>query len=227
MTDHRLILGKLYAELPRWRKPKNACKLDDLPVAIHTLRSYTKLSDKKHFIMNLEYSTSRRAFIKSTSTAAFLGAVAAPYVLTSQAAPDDVLKVGLVGCGGRGSGAAKQALNADKNVQLVAMGDVFDERLKSSLASLKADAEVSAKVNVTPEKCFIGLDAYQKVINSGVDVVLLATPPGFRPLHLKASIEAGKHTFAEKPMATAACILSSRVIWSAYSTEPSSWITWT
>jgi len=112
----------------------------------------------------------------------------------------DQLKVGLIGCGGRGSGAASQALNADKNVILTAMGDAFEDQLQKSLQSLQKSHP--DKVKVTPDKCFVGLDAYQKVINSGVDVVLLATPPGFRPVHLRAAVEAGKHVFCEKPMAT-------------------------
>ena len=110
------------------------------------------------------------------------------------------LRVGLIGCGGRGSGAASQALNADKNVVLTAMGDAFEDQLQKSLQSLQK--EHPDKVKVAPEKCFVGLDAYQKVIDSGVDVVLLATPPGFRPVHLKAAVDAGKHIFCEKPMAT-------------------------
>jgi predicted dehydrogenase len=111
-----------------------------------------------------------------------------------------VLRVGLIGCGGRGSGAASQALSADKNVVLTAMGDAFEDPLQRSLSSLQK--EHADKVKVTPDKCFVGLDAYQKVIDSGVDVVLLASPPGFRPVHLKASVDAGKHIFCEKPMAT-------------------------
>ncbi|PWU09305.1 MAG: oxidoreductase [Verrucomicrobia bacterium] len=110
------------------------------------------------------------------------------------------LKVGLIGCGGRGSGAASQALSADPNVTLTAMGDAFEDQLQKSLQSLKTG--YPDKVKVTPETSFVGLDAYQKVIASGVDVVLLATPPGFRPVHLKAAVEAGKHVFCEKPMAT-------------------------
>src|SRR5205085_7445777 len=112
----------------------------------------------------------------------------------------DTLKIGLIGCGGRGSGAAGQALTADKNVVLTAMGDVFEAQLQNSLKGLRTNH--SEQVKVTPEKSFIGLDAYQKVIESGVDVVLLATPPGFRPVHLRAAIDAGKHVFCEKPMAT-------------------------
>src|SRR5207244_7459870 len=94
---------------------------------------------------------------------------------------------------------ALQALKADKNVVLTAMGDVFSDRLEQSLKSLTKD--VPDKVKVDEAHRFIGFDAYQKVIDSGVDVVLLATPPGFRPNHLKAAVAAGKHIFTEKPMA--------------------------
>ncbi len=145
--------------------------------------------------------TSRRDFLK---TSAILGtALAAPAVLPGDlfgAANMDTLRVGLIGCGGRGSGAASQALTADKNVLLVAVGDAFEEPLQKCLQSLQKDH--ADRVKVTPEKCFVGLEAYQKVIDSGVDVVLLATPPGFRPIHLKAAVTAGKHVFCEKPVAT-------------------------
>jgi len=112
----------------------------------------------------------------------------------------DVLRVGLIGCGGRGSGAASQALNADPNVVLTALGDAFEDQVQRSLQGLQK--QHPDKVKVTPEKCFSGLNAYQQVIDSGVDVVLLAAPPGFRPAHLKAAVAAGKHIFCEKPMAT-------------------------
>jgi myo-inositol 2-dehydrogenase / D-chiro-inositol 1-dehydrogenase len=145
--------------------------------------------------------TSRRDFLK---TSALVGsALAAPALMPGELFArenTDTLRVGLIGCGGRGSGAASQALHADKNVVLTAMGDAFEDQLQKSLQSLQK--EHADKVKVTPDKCFVGLDAYQKVINSGVDVVLLATPPGFRPIHLKAAIDAGKHVFCEKPMAT-------------------------
>jgi predicted dehydrogenase len=143
----------------------------------------------------------RRDFLKSSALAG--AALAAPAILPSAArgaGNSEPLRVGLIGCGGRGTGAASQALSADKNVTLTAMGDAFDEPLRTSLQSLQK--EQSDKVKVPPEHCFVGLDAYQKVIASGVDVVLLATPPGFRPVHLRAAIEAGKHVFCEKPMAT-------------------------
>ena len=145
--------------------------------------------------------TTRREFLKASAVVGSL--LAAPAILPGSLFAKenrDQLKVGLIGCGGRGSGAASQALSADENVVLVAMGDAFESQLQRSLQSLqKAHPE---KVKVTPEKCFVGLDAYQKVIDSGVDVVLLATPPGFRPVHLKAAVAAGKHIFCEKPMAT-------------------------
>jgi predicted dehydrogenase len=146
--------------------------------------------------------STRRDFLK-TSTTAVGGALAAtlPLAATVHAAGSDVLRIGLVGCGRRGTGAAAQALNADPNVKLVAMGDVFEDRLEKSLATLKKDEKVAGKVAVEARHRFLGFDAYQKVLGSGVDVVLLTTPPHFRPAHLKAAIEAGKHVFAEKPVA--------------------------
>ncbi len=111
----------------------------------------------------------------------------------------ETLKVGLIGCGGRGSGAAKQALSADPNVVLHAVGDVFPDKMQASLMNLQKVHGDKAKVD--PSRQFIGFDAYRKVLDSGVDVVLLATPPHFRPVHLTAAIEAGKHVFCEKPIA--------------------------
>jgi predicted dehydrogenase len=145
--------------------------------------------------------TSRRDFLKSSALVG--SALAAPAILSSNlfaGTNSDTLRVGLVGCGGRGSGAADQALTADKNVILTAMADAFEDRLQTSLKNLQT--KHPEKVKVTPEKCFVGLDAYQKLIDSGVDVVLLATPPAFRPAHLKAAVAANKHVFTEKPMAT-------------------------
>ncbi len=117
------------------------------------------------------------------------------------AAGSDILKVGLVGCGGRGTGAAVQALNADPNLKLTAMGDAFSDRLQSSLATLKKDDDAARKIDVKPENCFVGFDAYKQVIDSGVDVVLLASPPHFRAAHIQYAVEKGKHIFAEKPVA--------------------------
>ncbi len=146
---------------------------------------------------------SRRQFLKSSSAMMVTGAIGvnAPFVGGAPFAGSDLLRIGLIGCGARGTGAAAQALAADKNVKLVAMGDVFKDHLQSSLTTLKEDSKISHKLDVSPEHCFVGFDAYQKVIASGVDVVLLAEPPHFRPQHLKAAVDAGKHVFAEKPIA--------------------------
>jgi predicted dehydrogenase len=147
--------------------------------------------------------SSRRSFLKGSTAAMVGGSLAALGTARMvHAAENNTLKVGLVGCGGRGSGAALQALNADPQVILTAMGDAFPEPLQQSLAALSKDKGVGERVKVTPETSFVGLDAYQKVIDSGVDVVLLASPPGFRPYHLAAAVKAGKHIFCEKPMAT-------------------------
>lgn len=146
-------------------------------------------------------TTDRRSFLKTTgaavigSTLAYNMGFATEILHTKRG----TLKIGLIGCGGRGTGAAIQALTADPDVVLTAMGDVFIDRLEESLAALtkvKAD-----KVKVDKKHQYIGFDAYQKVIDSGVDVVLLTTPPAFRPDHLVAAIAAGKHVFCEKPVA--------------------------
>jgi len=149
--------------------------------------------------------SSRRQFLK-TSGAALGGAFASPLILTRRvsgaASSDNTLKIGLIGCGGRGTGATAQALSTGPNVVLTALGDAFDDRVQRSRKSLGANEQFGSRVQVPDDACFVGLDAYQKVIDSGVDVVVLGTPPGFRPQHLRAAIEAGKHVFTEKPMAT-------------------------
>ncbi|HEY2909818.1 MAG TPA: Gfo/Idh/MocA family oxidoreductase [Gemmataceae bacterium] len=137
--------------------------------------------------------STRRQFLAASATAI----AAAPSL---HAAGSDVIRVGLIGCGARGTGAAVQALSADKHVKLVAMGDAFTDRLQSSLATLRDKKEVADKVAVAPDACFVGFDAYKQVI-AATDVVLLTTPPHFRPMHIKAAVEAGKHVFAEKPCA--------------------------
>ena len=147
-------------------------------------------------------STTRRQFVGSSLTAASglagLGTLTA--ARAAHASGSETLRIGLIGCGGRGTGAARQALQADENVKLVAMGDAFENRLQSSLKSL-SKIEMANKIDVPADRQFVGLDAYEKVIASEVDVVLLTTPPHFRPMHLKAAIDAGKHVFAEKPVA--------------------------
>jgi len=143
---------------------------------------------------------SRRDFVKTSATAVAASALASAIASRAHAAGDDVLRVGLIGCGGRGTGAASQALAADKNVKLVAMADAFSDRLEESLAILKK-SDVGSKVAVDADKKFTGIDAYKQLIDCGVDVVLLAEPPHFRPAHLKYAVEKGKHVFAEKPVA--------------------------
>lgn len=141
---------------------------------------------------------SRRGFLRSSAAAAVGGTLAARAGFPAVAAGADkneTLRIGLIGCGGRGTGAAAQALLADEHVELAAMGDVFEDQLLKSLALLQK--EQPAKVKVSPERCFVGFDAFQKVIDSDVDVVLLTTPPAFRPQHLKAAVQAGRHTFVE------------------------------
>jgi predicted dehydrogenase len=148
----------------------------------------------------LTQPASRRDFLAaSTVASASLATLAlAPAV---HAAGGDTLRVGLIGCGNRGTGAATQALRADRNVKLVAMGDAFADRIDDSLAELRKEGDIASKIDVPQERCFTGFDAYKKVLASGVDVVLLTTPPGFRPLHFQAAVAAGKHIFAEKPVA--------------------------
>lgn len=140
----------------------------------------------------------------------FLGRSAAAIAATSVAGfstvgrsedKSKVLKVALVGCGGRGSGAAGQALAADKYVQLVAMGDAFSDRLELAYNNLKATNP--EKVQVEDDRKFVGLDAIDKICAiKDIDIVLLTTPPGFRAEHLQKCVDAGKHTFCEKPCAT-------------------------
>lgn len=146
-------------------------------------------------------TTNRREFIKSTG-AVVIGSTIGLNLMFPQTGFSqikDVLKVGLIGCGGRGTGAASQALKADPNVILSAMADIFPDRLESSYdILLKAHPD---KVKVNPENRFVGFDAYQRLIDSGVDVVLLTTPPAFRPEQLTAAVNAGKHIFCEKPVA--------------------------
>ncbi|AEL27754.1 Gfo/Idh/MocA family protein [Cyclobacterium marinum] len=143
----------------------------------------------------------RRSFLKSTGTAIVAGTVL-PFgfnIRDGFAGQKAKLKVGLIGCGGRGTGAAAQALKADKDAELTAMGDIFSDYLEESYQSLKKINPEQVKVDEAHK--FIGFDAIQQVIDSGVDVVILTTPPAFRPSHFKAAVEAGKHVFCEKPVA--------------------------
>jgi myo-inositol 2-dehydrogenase/D-chiro-inositol 1-dehydrogenase len=143
--------------------------------------------------------TSRRDFLKTSAVA---GGVLAASVLTNAHAQqnNDTIRVGLVGCGGRGSGAVEQCLRADNNVRLVAVADTFRNKATALLTRLRGNADVRTKIDVPDERIFVGLEGYQQVIQNA-DLVLLATPPGFRPVHISAVVAARKHLFTEKPVA--------------------------
>jgi predicted dehydrogenase len=145
--------------------------------------------------------TTRREFLKTSAIAG--GALAAELSVLANAHAqqnNETIRVGLVGCGGRGSGAVEQCLRADNNVRLVAVADAFRDRAESLLTRLRNNQAVRAKVDVNAERTFIGLEGYTQVIQN-CDLVLLATPPGFRPTHIRAVIAARKHLFTEKPVA--------------------------
>jgi predicted dehydrogenase len=147
-----------------------------------------------------EPQPTRRDFLtRSTAGAA---AVTATSFLSANAhvAGSDSIRVGLVGCGGRGTGAAEQALTADKGARLVAMADAFPDRLENSLSVIKGGG-IGEQVDVSSDRRYVGFDAFRQVIDQ-VDVVLLCTPPAFRPIHLAYAVEKGIHCFVEKPMAT-------------------------
>jgi predicted dehydrogenase len=147
-------------------------------------------------------SPDRRSFLKSTAGAAGVALAAGFPAIISAQTVTNAIKVGLVGCGGRGTGAASQALHADDYAELTAVADIDQSHIDRSLGTLKRISKIADHVKVEKPNQFLGLDAYQKVINSDVDVVLLATPPGFRPTMLAACVDAGKHIFCEKPAST-------------------------
>jgi predicted dehydrogenase len=148
--------------------------------------------------------TTRRDFLKTSAAAATLAVLAG----NVHAEGSDVIKVGLIGCGGRGSGAADNVLHAAPGVKIVAIGDAFADRAQSCRQKILKDAEkdevkkLGNSVDLPDSRVFVGLDAYQKVIACDVNYIMLATPPGFRPLHLAAAVAAGKNVFTEKPVAT-------------------------
>lgn len=168
-------------------------------------------TDKTEFLCSKEYT--RRGFIEKSAIAAAAATVAGSMLsscgdqrkrkeiklppLPEQAPDGKVLKAGLVGCGGRGTGAAINFLDAGPNLEITALGDVFRDKLDQCREQLKS----KKNVDIPDENCFVGFDSYEKVIDSGVDIVLLCTPPHFRPAHIEAAVNAGKHIFMEKPCA--------------------------
>jgi predicted dehydrogenase len=151
------------------------------------------------------HEPTRRSFLKRAA-AASAGATLAPSLSAFASvhvggARGDELKIGLIGCGGRGTGAAGQALSTSGPVKLVAMADVFADRIDGALASLQENGDFRARIDVPAARRFAGFDAAAQLIASDVDVVVIATPPHFRPAHFEAAVAAGKHIFFEKPVA--------------------------
>jgi len=143
-------------------------------------------------------SLSRRDFLKASATASL--AAVLPRIPGARAAGSDTIRIGLIGCGGRGTGAAINCLEAASGVEIVAMFDLFQDRIDSSLEKIRE--KFPAQVKVTPERMFTGFDGYKKLVGlPEINLVLMASPPGFRPMQLQAAIEAGKNVFMEKPVA--------------------------
>jgi predicted dehydrogenase len=148
--------------------------------------------------------TTRRDFLKTTSTAALSAGLLGSISTGAFAQGSDRIRIGVIGCGGRGGGAVEDALKGPGYLQLTGMADAFDSQLQGSLGSLKRQFEKTPeKVAIDPQMMFAGLDGYKKLLASDeVDLVILATPPGLRPTHFEAAIKAGKHVFMEKPVAS-------------------------
>jgi predicted dehydrogenase len=143
-------------------------------------------------------TASRRNFLKSSALGGIALAGGLSIERMAHAAGSERIKVAVVGCGGRGRGAAANCLEADPAVRIVALADAFEQPPQVALSELRKLAP--DRVDVSPDRIFVGLDAYQKAIDCGVDMVILTTPPGFRPLMYAAAVQAGKHVFLEKPV---------------------------
>jgi myo-inositol 2-dehydrogenase/D-chiro-inositol 1-dehydrogenase len=144
---------------------------------------------------------SRRDFLKSSAGIVAASTLAGSMLSSSvYAAGDETIKIALIGCGGRGSGACNQALSTDHPVKLIAVADAFEDNARSSLNNLKTAHPKT--VDVPDDHIFSGFDAYKQALAAGPDLVILATPPGFRPIHFEAAVAAGKNIFMEKPVST-------------------------
>lgn len=154
--------------------------------------------------MTTTADVSRRRFLGKAAAASAAFQIIKPELVRGQG--KEKLTAGIVGTGGRGTRGAAEMLSGNANVELVAMADLFEDQLEKSLRRLRDSDEFSPdvreRINVAPENRFVGYNAYKKLIDSGVDIVLLHTPPGWRPLHFEYAVNAGKHIFAEKPLAT-------------------------
>ena len=153
----------------------------------------------KRVAMNETKKATRREFLTGSKVAAG-AAVAGGLTLARSAhgAGSDVIRIGLVGCGGRGTGAAVNCMDASKKIRLVAVADAFIDRAQSSLQRLAQGH--ADQLDVTADRIFAGFDGYQNVLQCDIDLILLVTPPGFRPMQYRAAVEAGKHIFMEKPV---------------------------
>jgi len=145
-------------------------------------------------------SVTRRSFLGKSAAGAATFTIVRPELVRGWGQAK--LRAGLIGVGGRGTGAVRDLLTGNPNVEVVAMADIFEDHLEKNLARLKNMPEIADRVKVDPEHRFIGFDAYKKLIATDVDIVMLCTPPGWRPIHFEAAVEAGKHVFTEKPVAT-------------------------
>ena len=146
--------------------------------------------------MSSDSTSSRRTFLKTTS-AVTAGLALGGVARTAHAAGSDKIKVALIGCGGRGSGAIRNCMDADPSIHVVAVADAFEHPAVNQAKSLKR--ERPDRVDIPADRVFVGLDAYQKAIDCGIDMIVTATPPGFRPLVYSAAVKAGKNVFMEKP----------------------------
>jgi predicted dehydrogenase len=162
------------------------------------------MTDKPASAAGPQGTRSRRDFLKSSSAAVVGGALVGNLSIARSAfaAGDDEIKIALIGCGGRGTGAANQALRTEGKVKLIAMADVFEDRLQGSLDQLQKQDGLKDRIDVPKERQFAGFNAFEQALAAGPDLVILATPPGFRPIHFEAAVKAGKHVFMEKPVAT-------------------------
>ncbi|MGH9672711.1 MAG: Gfo/Idh/MocA family protein [Bryobacteraceae bacterium] len=163
------------------------------------------MDNSSNTISQAPSDVSRRSFLRGSSAAGSAAAftIIKPHLVRGQGKA--MLKAGLIGVGGRGTAAINDLLSGTTNVEVVAMADVFEDHLEKNLARLKSDnrfAAVRDRIKVGPEHRFVGFDAYKKLIASDIDIVMLCTPPGWRPVHFEAAIEAKKHVFCEKPFGT-------------------------
>jgi len=153
--------------------------------------------------METNPTSSRRSFAAGVAASTFM--IVKPELV--RGAGQQKLRAGLIGCGGRGTQAAENMLTGDPSIELVAMADIFEDKLEASIKTNTNQnrpdtAKIADRVKVDPERRFVGFDAFKKLIASDIDIVMLATPPGYRPEHFEAAINAKKHVFCEKPFGT-------------------------